>query len=147
MNQLLKRKNSELLLKKKKGFTLIELIIVIAIIAIIAAIAIPKFGQVKENSNLASDQANAKIIATAIAQAVSDGVVPDQGDVTNDANFVKYIDGGKLPKAKSTGATGFHVSYTEDTITKDKDGKNVTTLGKGTVITLSGIDKQVYPVD
>ncbi len=29
--------------KKKKGFTLIELIIVIAIIAILAAIAIPNF--------------------------------------------------------------------------------------------------------
>ena len=47
---------------KKSGFTLIELIIVIAIIAILAAIALPKFGQVRENSNKKSDIAKAKDI-------------------------------------------------------------------------------------
>lgn len=36
------RKKNELAKKKKKGFTLIELIIVIAIIAILAAIALPR---------------------------------------------------------------------------------------------------------
>ena len=37
--------------KNKKGFTLIELIIVIAIIAILAALLLPKVGMVKENTN------------------------------------------------------------------------------------------------
>ena len=50
--------------KKLKGFTLIELIIVIAIIAILAAIAIPKFMQLRENSNRKSDLAVAKNLHT-----------------------------------------------------------------------------------
>ncbi|MGG7186625.1 prepilin-type N-terminal cleavage/methylation domain-containing protein, partial [Clostridium butyricum] len=72
MNQLVLKKKNELM-KKKKGFTLVELIIVIAIIAVLAAVAIPKFGAVKKNSNVAADQANAKIIATAVATAVANG--------------------------------------------------------------------------
>lgn len=41
--------------KKKKGFTLIELIIVLAVMAIIALIAIPNFNSVKENSKKKAD--------------------------------------------------------------------------------------------
>ena len=43
---------------KRKGMTLIELIIVIAIIAIIAAIAVPSFGSVvKKSKNTQQDLA------------------------------------------------------------------------------------------
>jgi len=59
--------------KKKKGFTLIELIIVIAIIAIIAAIAIPKFGEVRKDAAFKSDIANAKTIANAATTLLADG--------------------------------------------------------------------------
>ncbi|MGN9134385.1 prepilin-type N-terminal cleavage/methylation domain-containing protein [Clostridium sp. HCP1S3_B4] len=57
---------------KKSGFTLIELIIVIAIIAILAAIALPKFGQVRENANKKSDIANAKDIQSAVLSLMND---------------------------------------------------------------------------
>ena len=40
---------------KKRGFTLIELIIVIAIIAILAAIAVPAFGQIRQKANVSAD--------------------------------------------------------------------------------------------
>ena len=144
MNNLSIRKMNEMTKKKKKGFTLIELIIVIAIIAIIAAIAIPKFGQVKENANIASDQANAKIIATAVAQAVSDG--KSGTDAVNPDVYKNYLDGGTVPKVKSASATGFNVTYDKDIITKGDDGKDVTTKGIGTVVTLEGSGLQVYPV-
>ena len=58
--------------KKKKAFTLIELIIVIAIIAILASIALPKFGQIRQNANSKADLANAKTIANAVSALVSD---------------------------------------------------------------------------
>lgn len=62
--------------KKKKGFTLIELIIVIAIIAILAAIALPKFGEVRENANIKADISNAKNIQSAVVALVGEGKVP-----------------------------------------------------------------------
>lgn len=49
--------------KKKKGFTLIELIIVIAIIGILAVIAVPKFGSVQKDAKIKADIATAKQIS------------------------------------------------------------------------------------
>lgn len=57
--------------KRKKGFTLIELIIVIAIIAILAAIAIPKFATIRHNANVTTDIANAKNIHSVVAQGIA----------------------------------------------------------------------------
>lgn len=117
MNQLLEKKMNQVSKKKKKGFTLVELIIVIAVIAVLAAIAIPKFGAIKSESNLRADQANAKIIATAVSSAVADGLTPDTGDVVDTENYISYIDGKKAPKLKS--ATGsFFVTYSSDDGTK-----------------------------
>lgn len=66
MNQLSIRKKNELT-KKKKGFTLVELIIVIAIIAILAAMAIPKFSAVRTDAKVSNDVAGAKNIQSQIA--------------------------------------------------------------------------------
>ena len=67
--------------KKKKGFTLIELIIVIAIIAILAAIAIPNFLSIQRKSRVKADIASAKTIYDATSALIAEGkIVPKSTD-------------------------------------------------------------------
>ncbi|MBI6873865.1 prepilin-type N-terminal cleavage/methylation domain-containing protein [Clostridium aciditolerans] len=70
-----------LLKKKKKGFTLIELIVVIAIIAIISLIAIPKVMGYQDDAKKKADIANAKTIANVAATEITNGHIapPDGG--------------------------------------------------------------------
>lgn len=108
MNSLLIKKKNELQ-KKKKGFTLVELIIVIAIIAVLIALAIPKFGTVIENSNQKADQATAKNIATIVAQEIAEGghasVTSGVVTGTDSLNVDDKLDGNKTPKAKAAGTS------------------------------------------
>lgn len=84
--------------KKKKGFTLIEMVVVIAIIAILAGIAIPQGLKSINKAKATTDIANAKNIATAINQWVSEG---KELSTTTAANKWKIIDGtavtGNIP--------------------------------------------------
>ena len=60
---------------KKRGFTLIELIIVIAIIAILAAIAVPAFGKIRTKANVSADLGNARTIYSLVAtELASDNI-------------------------------------------------------------------------
>lgn len=87
-NEIKKEGGVNMIRKKKKGFTIIELIIVLAIIAILSAITIPKFGDIRENANKKSDIANAKTIATVTTSLIADGeITPEKsGKLTINLN-------------------------------------------------------------
>ncbi|MFL0164265.1 prepilin-type N-terminal cleavage/methylation domain-containing protein [Candidatus Clostridium helianthi] len=132
MTSLSIRKMNELSKKKKKGFTLVELIIVIAIIAVLAAIAIPKFGSITRNANLKADIATAKNIHGIAAELIAENPSIAAADLTS--AVAKKVDGAAsnataLPNSKLNN-TAFAVTYTS------ADGNIVVTAGSG---------NEVYP--
>ena len=74
-------------MKKKKGFTLVELVIVIAVIAILSAILIPTFGSIMSDAKETSAKADLKsVITTYLADKAND----DTADIDlSDNCFIK----------------------------------------------------------
>lgn len=64
-------------LRNKKGFTLIELIVVLAVLAIIMAIAVPRFTGVREQAKIDADYATLESIAKLEEMEYVRGVVED----------------------------------------------------------------------
>ena len=80
----------------KKGFTIVELVVVIAVIAILAAIMIPTFSGVTQNAKDAADKADAQ---AAYTQYVTDKAKANQDASENvilkiaDGKYVAYVNG------------------------------------------------------
>lgn len=84
---MIKRANN----KKKKGFTLIELIIVLAVMAIIALIAIPNFAAVRENSKIKADKQSCETIERTVLMLVSDETISLESASTNGS--IEFVPG------------------------------------------------------
>lgn len=84
-------------LRSKKGFTLVELIVVVAILAIIATVAIPKVIGFSDDARAARDATNEQLVRNAAALWIAENNLPTGTD-TEDWNggsnqgWEKYLD-------------------------------------------------------
>ena len=90
------------MLRSKKGFTLVEIMIVVAIIGLLAAIAVPNFVQARTTSRSNACINNLRLIEAgkeqwALATNASDTAATTAADVT------PYLKGGNMPNCPASG--------------------------------------------
>ena len=96
-------------LMSKKGFTLVELMIVVVILGILVAVAVPIFGAVTRNAKIKSCKSNQRIIKGNMETFAMTGDNGDQIEIlsgtdmviTDEPSFLALFDGGTLPKCPS----------------------------------------------
>ncbi|WP_444659599.1 prepilin-type N-terminal cleavage/methylation domain-containing protein [Caproiciproducens sp. R2] len=93
----------------KKGFTLVELVIVIAILAILAAVAIPTVSNVISTANKNVDAANAQTVELALKSAQAEATAgtwegAPTGDDLTVGKALKFEGISALPEIKAGGA-------------------------------------------
>ncbi|PMQ01829.1 MAG: prepilin-type cleavage/methylation domain-containing protein [Dictyoglomus sp. NZ13-RE01] len=86
-------------MRREKGFTLIELMVVIVIIAILAAVALPNFMGATEKARESAVRSAVKTIQTAIEMYATE----HSGTYTDDLNaYTAYLPGNQFPKSPAT---------------------------------------------
>ena len=97
---------------KKRGFTLVEIMIVVAIIGLLAAIAIPSFTKIRTESRKSSCANNLRLIRDATEQwAMSANKAGTDKPVA--ADLIPYLKGGAMPVCPE-GSTAYVMNFTVD---------------------------------
>jgi prepilin-type N-terminal cleavage/methylation domain-containing protein len=90
-------------MKKKSGFTLVEIMIVVAIIGLLAAIAIPSFAKIRTESRKTDCANSLRLLRDATEQwAMANNKAGT--DTPVDADLIPYLKSGAMPTCKEGGA-------------------------------------------
>lgn len=100
----------------KKGFTIVELVIVIAVIAILAAVLIPTFSGVIEKANQSAAMQYAaslykEALALDLADGVADGNEGSSAITSVEGNTVAYSNDGSGTISFEMTKDGYKVTY------------------------------------
>ena len=114
----------------KKGFTLIEMLVVIAIIAILVAIIIPAVSSSTDRAAAAADAANLRSAKAVIAVGQLEGKYDES--TTFDAGMCGVPAEGKYKAGTDSAANGFFADI-------ETGGKIVVKYGTRDIETLAGI--------
>ena len=100
----------------KKGFTIVELVIVIAVIAILAAVMIPTFGGIIEKAQKSSAQQEAaalykQAIALDLADGTQDG---EDASITGNDKSITTIEGKTVTYTVDTTKNPVEVTFSFD---------------------------------
>ena len=120
----------------RKGFTLIEILIVVIILGILAAIVIPQFSSASTDARKSNVQSTVQTLRSQIAlyKLQHQDVLPDL--VTNWDPMLKKTDAS----GSTSPATGVQTfgPYMQDTPTNSLNGKTTVTDGTGNVAAATG---------
>lgn len=113
MNTLKKRKSG------KKGFTLMEMLIVVAIIGILIAIAIPTFNNALTKARISADEAN---LRSYYAEVMTNYMLKDSAD--KDKKLSEYVT-DTAPTSVLVGGATYKLQAGSCAITVDDDEETI----------------------
>ncbi|HOO07292.1 MAG TPA: prepilin-type N-terminal cleavage/methylation domain-containing protein [Ruminococcus sp.] len=127
-------------MKKRKGFTLTELIIVLAIIAILSAIIFPSWSYIMGRARMKSQNNNSKVVFNAAQTAAiklnfqERKIKEEDKKFMGSGEFILYWDGGKATAFKGTD------------VSKLAESPEATALATQINNVFSGADETVYKI-
>jgi type IV pilus assembly protein PilA len=103
----------KLFMRSKKGFTLVELMVVVIILGILVAIAIPIYNNVTGDAQKKACAANERTLEGAVAmyQAANDGKMPPSLDALKDGDFIEAV-----PTCPVDGNSGYTLNKSNGTV-------------------------------